>query len=92
MAIETGVTTDLKKRIGEHHARIYHGYTASRLPVELVFSREFSGVRDGYHSGAAGLINAGLGFYLVRKGKRHKAIILVANGKHVLTDSWTSAL
>ena len=40
---------------------------------------------------AAGLINAGLGFYLVRKGKRHKSIILVANGKHVLTDSWTSA-
>ncbi len=61
------------------------------MPVELVFSREFSGVRDGYHSGAAGQINAGLGFYLVRKGKRHKSIILVANGKHVLTDSWTSA-
>jgi cation diffusion facilitator family transporter len=40
---------------------------------------------------AAGLINGGLGFYLVRKGKRHKSIILVANGKHVLTDSWTSA-
>ena len=31
---------------GEHHARIYHGYTVSRLPVELVFSQEFSGVRD----------------------------------------------
>jgi len=40
---------------------------------------------------AAGLINGGLGFYLVRKGKQHKSLILVANGKHVLTDSWTSA-
>jgi cation diffusion facilitator family transporter len=39
---------------------------------------------------AATLINAGLGGYLVWQGKRHKSIILVANGKHVLTDSWTS--
>jgi cation diffusion facilitator family transporter len=38
----------------------------------------------------AGLINAGLGAYLVWQGKRHKALILIANGKHVLTDSWTS--
>lgn len=39
---------------------------------------------------AATLINAALGGYLVWQGKRHKSIILVANGKHVLTDSWTS--
>ncbi len=38
----------------------------------------------------AGAINAGLGWYLVWQGKRHRSIILVANGKHVLTDSWTS--
>ncbi|HMO52141.1 MAG TPA: cation diffusion facilitator family transporter [Kiritimatiellia bacterium] len=39
---------------------------------------------------AAG-INAGLGYYLVRIGKRKKSLILEANGQHVLTDSWTSA-
>jgi len=31
-----------------------------------------------------------LGFYLIRTGKRYDSLILIANGKHVLTDSWTS--
>ncbi len=39
---------------------------------------------------AAALINAALGWYLVRTGKRTHSLILEANGKHVLTDSWTS--
>ncbi len=39
---------------------------------------------------AATLINAALGSYLVWQGKQTHSIILVANGKHVLTDSWTS--
>lgn len=39
---------------------------------------------------AAGLINGMLGGYLVWVGKRKHSIILVANGKHVLTDCWTS--
>ncbi len=38
----------------------------------------------------ASAVNAVLGFYLVWKGKRHDSLILIANGKHVLTDSWTS--
>jgi cation diffusion facilitator family transporter len=38
----------------------------------------------------AALINAGLGWYLVRTGRRTNSLILEANGKHVLTDSWTS--
>lgn len=38
----------------------------------------------------AGAINGGLGGYLVWQGKRSRSLILVANGKHVLTDSWTS--
>jgi cation diffusion facilitator family transporter len=38
----------------------------------------------------AGLLNAALGWYLVRTGRRSGSIILEANGKHVLTDSWTS--
>jgi cation diffusion facilitator family transporter len=38
----------------------------------------------------AALANAALGGYLVWLGKRTRSIILEANGKHVLTDSWTS--
>ena len=36
------------------------------------------------------IINGVLGYYLLRMGKRRKSVILEANGKHVLTDSWTS--
>ena len=39
---------------------------------------------------AAGILNAGLGWYLIRVGRRSHSLILEANGKHVLTDSWTS--
>jgi cation diffusion facilitator family transporter len=39
---------------------------------------------------AAATINALLGWYLVRMGRRNHSLILEANGKHVLTDSWTS--
>ena len=42
------------------------------------------------YTAAATAINAALGGYLIWQGKRHKSIILIANGKHVLTDSWTS--
>jgi cation diffusion facilitator family transporter len=38
----------------------------------------------------AGALNAVLGAYLVRTGKRSGSLILQANGQHVLTDSWTS--
>src|SRR5579872_2895687 len=38
----------------------------------------------------AGLVNAGLGYYLLRIGRRTNSLILEADGKHVLTDSWTS--
>ncbi len=39
---------------------------------------------------AAGLVNAGLGWYLVRAGRRAQSLILVADGQHVLSDFWTS--
>jgi len=39
---------------------------------------------------AAGMVNAVLGYYLVRLGRKTKSLILEADGKHVLTDSWTS--
>lgn len=38
----------------------------------------------------ASVINLVLGLYLVRVGRRRNSLILEANGKHVLTDSWTS--
>jgi len=38
----------------------------------------------------AGIFNAGLGYYLLRVGRRTNSLILEADGKHVLTDSWTS--
>ncbi len=38
----------------------------------------------------AGLLNAWLGWYLLRAGKRSHSLILEADGKHVLTDSLTS--
>ena len=38
----------------------------------------------------ASIINAGLGWYLVRTGRRSNSIVLEANGQHVLTDCWTS--
>ena len=39
---------------------------------------------------AAGILNALLGWYLLRLGQRNHSLILEADGKHVLTDSWTS--
>jgi cation diffusion facilitator family transporter len=39
---------------------------------------------------AAGVLNAVLGWYLLQIGKRNHSLILEADGKHVLTDSWTS--
>jgi len=40
---------------------------------------------------AAAAINGALGSYLIWLGRREKSLILEANGKHVLTDFWTSA-
>lgn len=39
---------------------------------------------------AAGIINLFLGIYLIKKGKQTHSLALVADGKHVLTDSYTS--
>jgi len=39
---------------------------------------------------AAGALNAWLGWYLLRVGKRTHSLILEADGKHVLTDCYTS--
>lgn len=44
-----------------------------------------------YLIGGAGLINLILGSYLIKTGRRENNMIVVSNGKHTLTDVWTSA-
>lgn len=39
---------------------------------------------------AAGLVNLLLGVYLVRTGRAHDSLTLIADGQHVLSDFWTS--
>jgi len=38
----------------------------------------------------ASLLNAGLGLHLLAVGKRTRSLALIADGRHVLTDVWTS--
>lgn len=42
-------------------------------------------------AGGLAVINLVLGGALIRIGKAHNELILVANGKHVLSDMWTTA-
>ncbi len=57
----------------------------------LIFGIEVTNLDQGiYFNFAASVINLFLGGFLVWKGKKTNSIILIANGKHVLTDSWTS--
>jgi cation diffusion facilitator family transporter len=39
---------------------------------------------------ALGALNGALGWYLIHTGRRVHSLILIANGKHVLSDCWTS--
>jgi cation diffusion facilitator family transporter len=41
--------------------------------------------------GATGIVNLIIGYYLINTGKKHRSITLEADGKHLLTDSVTSA-
>ncbi|MFQ5571242.1 MAG: cation diffusion facilitator family transporter [Rhodothermales bacterium] len=40
--------------------------------------------------GGLGIVNLGLGLFLIRVGKRHNSLVLISNGQHVLSDMWTS--
>lgn len=58
---------------------------------KIVFGITLENLDTGtYFIFAASVINLGLGGFLVWRGKKTNSLILVANGKHVLTDSWTS--
>jgi cation diffusion facilitator family transporter len=41
-------------------------------------------------SAAASIVNLGVGIVLVRAGKRSRSITVEADGRHLLTDVWTS--
>jgi len=58
---------------------------------KLIRGIEISNLDTGtYIVFAAFIVNLALGGYLVWQGKKSRSLILTANGKHVLTDSWTS--
>lgn len=40
--------------------------------------------------GIAGVINLFVGFYLIKQGRATRSLALIADGKHILTDSFTS--
>jgi predicted GIY-YIG superfamily endonuclease len=44
----TGATINLEKRIAEHNAITFNGYTAKRLPVELVYYCEIPSIHDAF--------------------------------------------
>ena len=41
-SIYTGHTDHLEARLAAHRARVFSGYTASRLPVRLIFQEQFA--------------------------------------------------
>jgi cation diffusion facilitator family transporter len=41
-------------------------------------------------SSVASVINLGVGLLLIRKGREYRSVTLIADGKHLLTDVWTS--
>lgn len=40
---------------------------------------------------AAGIVNALLGLFLIRAGRKTRSLILIADGQHVISDVWTTA-
>lgn len=58
---------------------------------DIIYPREISALDTGaLIITAASVVNLLLGLYLIRTGKKTKSLILIADGKHVMTDSITS--
>jgi cation diffusion facilitator family transporter len=69
-------------------AALYIGYEAIQ---KLIFGGELQNLGIGTSlTVLAMVINGALGGYLIATGRRRRSLILIANGKHVLTDCWTS--
>ena len=45
----TGHTDDLERRVAEHMSGIFETYTASRLPIELVFNQAFESREEAFN-------------------------------------------
>lgn len=60
--------------------------------IKGLFFPEHLGALDVgiYIIGITGLINLGLGLLCVRQGKRNGSLALIASGKHLQTDTWSS--
>ncbi|MDD3557329.1 MAG: cation diffusion facilitator family transporter [Melioribacteraceae bacterium] len=59
--------------------------------IQLIEGHELSSLNIGTMLvGGAGIVNFGLGFYLVKKGRATNSPALIADGKHILSDSYTS--
>lgn len=58
--------------------RIVHPQPLEALGVGLLITLAATG------------INAAVGWLILRAGRRHRSITLVADGKHLITDVWTS--
>ena len=43
-----GSTSDVERRLAEHEAGIYGGYTSTRLPVKLLWTAEFPTEHDAF--------------------------------------------
>jgi cation diffusion facilitator family transporter len=60
---------------------------------DLIFGNQLRNLDRGmWLVAGAAAANLTLGLYLVAVGKRTHSLALVADGKHVLTDVWTSAM
>lgn len=59
---------------------------------DYLFGHNLKEIMSGvYLIGGAGLVNLLLGSYLIKIGRRENNMIVISNGKHTLTDVWTSA-
>jgi cation diffusion facilitator family transporter len=67
------------------------GFIIYQAVVELIAGPTLESLSIGViFISAAGIVNLGLGYYLIRTGKNTNSLTLVADGKHVLTDAITS--
>lgn len=67
------------------------GFIIYESAKKLLYGVELQNLDVGtYFIFGASVVNLVLGGFLVWRGKKTNSLILIANGKHVLTDSWTS--
>lgn len=58
----------------------------------LIHPRELENLSIGFIASIiASLVNGAVGLWLLRAGRSHRSLTLEADGKHLLTDVWTTA-